>query len=729
LKSCSWIELNGKQALYVSFIGIIIATIALGMAYYKTPGPEGPQGLQGEQGSQGIQGPQGSKGDPGTPGADGMVDYDLILPDKGLVVSLNKVEIGSDLKTVVTLEITDPNGLPIHPDDLIGIRFMLTSINVDEVTGQTSYNNYFTRVRTGASYTFKGETVEPAMESWENPDRDSDGSWVEVATGVYEYTFGKVLPADYDTSATHLLALYAERDPVGDGRHGESISNIVYSFVPDGSAMETTRLISDTETCNRCHDPLEAHGGVRQEYVLCLMCHNPDAGDPETGNTVNMGPMIHKIHKGADLNEVQEGGSYYIVGHSQSIHDYSDVHFPTDVRNCDMCHTGPDGDNYKTQPSRVACGSCHDEVNFETGEGHGPGLPLSDDETCSNCHSSTIGSEFDISIPGAHTISTSSSLLKGVNFEILSIKNTAPGENPVVTYTITENDGDPINLGDMDRVRFVVAGPTTDFAGYWREDGGLDSIDNGDGTYSYTLENPIPLNATGSYGIGIEGRTVVDLDDEHVEVRDTAYNDILYFAVTDSKAVPRRAIVSQENCDSCHLELSIHGDNRKNIEYCAFCHIPSETDEEVRPEEEMPPVTIDLKNMIHAIHLGEEQDEPLIIYGHRGSIHNFSEVRYPGDLRNCAACHIDDSYTLPLADGVLPTVVTQEDEIVSTTPPVTSVCTSCHDSEAVAAHAELQTTEAGVESCAICHDEGKESDIATVHSGIHYSNNTLINEP
>jgi len=92
-------------------------------------------------------------------------------------------------------------------------------------------------------------------------------------------------------SATHVLALYAERDPIG--RHGESISNIVYSFVPDGSAVETTRLISSTETCNRCHDPLEAHWGVRQEYVLCLMCHNPDAADPETGNTVNMGPMIH----------------------------------------------------------------------------------------------------------------------------------------------------------------------------------------------------------------------------------------------------------------------------------------------------------------------------------------------------------------------------------------------------------------------------------------------------
>ena len=65
----------------------------------------------------------------------------------------------------------------------------------------------------------------------------------EKGTDVNEYTYEDPLPVDYSASATHVLALHAEMDPVG--RHGESISNIVYSFVPNGSAVETTRNLND----------------------------------------------------------------------------------------------------------------------------------------------------------------------------------------------------------------------------------------------------------------------------------------------------------------------------------------------------------------------------------------------------------------------------------------------------------------------------------------------------
>ena len=72
--------------------------------------------------------------------------------------------------------------------------------------------------------------------------------------------------------------------------------------------------------------------------------------------------MIHKIHSGRDLH--QQGENYVIWGNSNSKHDYSEVGFPQPTRNCAACHTAsnpltPQGDNWKTQPSKEACLSCH----------------------------------------------------------------------------------------------------------------------------------------------------------------------------------------------------------------------------------------------------------------------------------------------------------------------------------------------------------------------------------
>jgi OmcA/MtrC family decaheme c-type cytochrome len=143
--------------------------------------------------------------------------------------------------------------------------------------------------------------------------------------------------------------------------------------------------------------------------------------------------------------------------------------------------------------------------------------------------------------------------------------------------------------------------------------------------------------------------------------------------------------------------------------------MPMESDESTRPPDAMPPVTIDFKYMIHRIHYGEEQSTPFIIYGHGGSLVNFSDVLYPANIQDCSKCHVDSSYDLPLQPGVLSTTVKEAGAVVSVNPPTTSVCTSCHDTSAAAAHAELMTTSDGVESCAVCHGSGKDFDVATAH--------------
>ena len=104
-------------------------------------------------------------------------------------------------------------------------------------------------------------------------------------------------------------------------------------------------------------------------------------------------------------------------------YDYADVllnetTYPQDIRNCTSCHDGSstisrttktkDGDNWKTNPSVLACGACHDGIKFATGTGltvkdkaagltqsniNGSGLahpagPQADDSQCALCHKS-----------------------------------------------------------------------------------------------------------------------------------------------------------------------------------------------------------------------------------------------------------------------------------------------------------------------------------------------------
>jgi hypothetical protein len=44
-----------------------------------------------------------------------------------------------------------------------------------------------------------------------------------------------------------------------------------------------------------------------------------------------------------------------------------------------------------------------------------------------------------------------------------------------------------------------------------------------------------------------------------------------------------------------------------------------------------------------------------------------------------------------------------------------ATCGSCHDSDAAAAHIDVQTSAMGQESCAVCHGPGRELDVVLVH--------------
>ncbi len=126
------------------------------------------------------------------------------------------------------------------------------------------------------------------------------------------------------------------------------------------TAPYPTRNDVTTAACNNCHDILAIHGGGRRDTRLCVMCHNAKLETAGNGASTyarsSLLNLIHGIHTSQD-NLVF--GTDVVTGQSRDF-DFDEVRFPQSPQNCLTCHKGTD-DNWKTRPTRYACGSCHSE--------------------------------------------------------------------------------------------------------------------------------------------------------------------------------------------------------------------------------------------------------------------------------------------------------------------------------------------------------------------------------
>jgi OmcA/MtrC family decaheme c-type cytochrome len=263
--------------------------------------------------------------------------------------------------------------------------------------------------------------------------------------------------------------------------------------------------------------------------------------------------------------------------------------------------------------------------------------------------------------------------------------------------------------------------------------------------------------ATGAIGTGvvaIEGHPVwpPSAPTSNVPVKSVFAN----FPLTDATAVPRRQVVAIEKCKACHdnkihkgvliPRLSLHGGNRtEEPGVCVICHNPNQTDVAYRTPQ-TPPATdplgaemsVDFKRLVHGIHAGGFRKNPFVIVGFRGAVTDFSDVRFPAQLRNCTVCHLDangkGTFELPLKAGVLgSTVKTGSDVgvVIDVDPtnnlritPIASVCSSCHDGREARSHMTSKGAAFGVlqsniqpnqERCVQCHGPGQRQDVRRAH--------------
>jgi len=202
--------------------------------------------------------------------------------------------------------------------------------------------------------------------------------------------------------------------------------NAVYDFIPaTGQAVAPTdavaqRLIVDKLSCNECHGKLGGipgtesasfHGGGRYDPKYCVVCHTdqrkygrtnvastnfafPVGSSTYVADGVTVGDfpvLIHRVHKGEELIKQNYNFAGVLLNETK---------FPQDLRNCTKCHdntapkAAPQANNFQNVPSRLACGACHDGINFATGQGitnhrksigHIGGIQ-NDDSRCALCH-------------------------------------------------------------------------------------------------------------------------------------------------------------------------------------------------------------------------------------------------------------------------------------------------------------------------------------------------------
>ncbi len=628
----------------------------------------------------------------------------------GLSGKIVEANIAADGTITARIKLTDPKNQPLDREGNTTPGPITTGFIAAFIAkGDAQYT----------AYTMSNRTLKAADGSSVNaslPATDSGGAWEKLGEGDYRYTFKTKAPAGYDRTVTHTIGLTTKRD-LTEFDMGTQFDNDVFTFVPDGSTPTVVRDIVRTDTCNqRCHDPLAVHGGNRRDVRLCVLCHQQQNHDA-AGLSLSLPVLIHKIHRGEDLPSVQSGKPFQILL-SRPV-DFSDVVFPAGVRNCEVCHDPNSGAKQADawlKPNRQACGACHDDVNFATGENHSSAnMPEISDHQCANCHISQGELEYDPSIRGAHLDPRFSASLPGTTFEILKVDNGVAGKQPTVTFTVKDKAGNPIKASDMTRLSLVLAGPAADYSKATPEDARKAQGPGQDGSYTYTFQAAIPADAKGTFSVGIEGYCNWKINPgtkDEVSVRDAGMNKVTYFSVDGSTATPRRQVVAIEKCNACHLKLTMHGENRNQIEHCVQCHNPNATDAANRPADQQPGETIAFKTMIHRIHTGEDLAIPYSIYGHGGPS-DMTKVVFPGDRRNCGKCHVNGSEQLPLQDGLLSVQTPRE----AYTPlgPTAAACLGCHTDSDCYAHAYSMTTPIG-EACGACHGAGADFSVNRVHA-------------
>jgi OmcA/MtrC family decaheme c-type cytochrome len=696
----------------------------------------------------------GCSGDDGAPGRDGVDGQDgadaVILAD---IIPINPI---LDLSNTISYD---------QVSGRVTIHFFLTDEDgngIDVTTNAYELRVYASELIANADGT-NGQSWnqlwnERGTPAAEDPDDRLPGvlTLVDAATGEYTYVTEATLPASPNVQRVTMRARW--RETINGVRWVfANPVNTSYDFLQADPGTELAASGADmvtTAACETCHGARigdVGHGGGYTQTKTCNHCHNASYMATRNGGEGDLAFMIHRIHNAGVFPQL-EGGV-----------DFSHVTYPQHINTCAKCHNGPNADvafdDFTTVITRANCGSCHDNVDFTTGDGHGTlgGIRL-DDTECDTCHqgdNTAVGTEPDslgktvaLGPVNAHDEArlVARDAPQNVPEYAVTIDMTPPangthyvaGEAPVVTVTLS-GGAVAVNYlaapeegttdGAMAVANLYVYGPRAEAIPVLATDtihdpGYVAPPTQGHSMLSTSADPQLRTDATGfkyqllpipadmepgTYMVRFEGEDYGTPGAPAVPEYWTASSAVSNIQIGQAEETAK---VSGDACTNCH------GDTIMHLEGAHPHHQPFDTDGCLGCHDKSGNYGDYIGNRAHAVHAASTTGD-LFAFGAR----DWSHITFPQDVNNCTICHTDTTTDTP--------VWRTPDEVA---------CGGCHGADpdvvpadwpdvdpdrilreaAAAQHmatmgGDFDATTPPTLQCTVCHGEGQIADLYDTH--------------
>ena len=637
------------------WIALLVGSAVLG-------GCEGPRGAVGQTGNAGANGDPGSPGEPGATGATGATGAPGINTDGGsnpLSCTLGPSQTPGIQTSVTVSQPSNGQYFAAGEQPTLTIRFSDLCGNTLKVASMGTANLYLYGPRK-STLTKSASTLLNCVTDRNAADKQhhfvnlisphfadaTQSNLTEEADGTLTYDLAPVsneAAGTYTASVnTHSSADVDQTFGFGEFQIGTATAETFASGDPDAA------------TCANCHRSPSGHYYMHHSHPSstaplgnfgidsfpiesCKSCHNLDG--------YSQNPIIRKVHglhRGEhQLNPGVAHPEYGLASADTTLADYTNVAFPSfpdAEKDCVSCHVD---DRWQTSPSRLACGTCHDNVFFNTGTltpprvfGKPANVNCTTDPSCAsfgnfatcnlvtgNCERKTHPTQADDSqCTVCHTVDPNGLAPIPVVHAVLSRTATRGLQITDAALTGASGPGGAFMAGDIPKLMFklkdrngtivpdlvtnanlsgtvLVSGPTDDRQRVYPATKMKPAItydsDPNSSTYSmytYVFASALPLNAlaplntTAPFTRPNPAGTYTmwayvneALTSNGTSFRDAA-NTVINFKFGADQPILPRQVITEAACNACHTVTQAHGGSRQKPTECSNCHTPGAID-------------------------------------------------------------------------------------------------------------------------------------------------------